>query len=52
MLKDTLKGTNLTLDDEEEETPQEEDTNQEELQLRVKELEKMMQQVLQNTKKK
>ena len=52
MLKDTLKGTKLTLMDEEE-TPQEEETNQsqEELQLRVKELEKMMNQLLQNNKK-
>lgn len=51
MLKDSLIGTKLTLVDEEEEETQEEDTNQEELQLRVKELEKMMKQLLQNTKK-
>lgn len=51
MLKDSLIGTKLTLVDEEEEETQEEDTNQEDLQLRVKELEKMMKQLLQNNKK-
>lgn len=53
MLKDSLKGTKLTLLDDDEETPQEEDAkqSQEELQLRVNDLEKMMKQLLQNNKK-